>query len=182
MTAMGDVDGYSIVAFSPKQTFDDVSSVEFDVNLTDLGNRQWWKVGVLSTSNCPALDIRCMYSDVDAADLPTNLATPGRLIASWAGGLSGGYPGGMKIGNTSTSGGFDAGSDKMTRHPVSLVDNGNGSVTFTVAGVSRTVAGSFPQCPCRVVFYDHNYTPNKNEFGPGVQDGYTWHWDNIIIG
>ena len=38
-------------------------------------------------------------------------------------------------------------------------------------------AGSFPECPCRVVFYDHDYTPNKNEFGPGVQHGYTYHWD-----
>ena len=68
-------------------------------------------------------------------------------------------------------------NDKATRHPVSLVDNGNGTVTFTVAGVSTTQAGSFPQCPCRVVFYDHNYTPDKD----GVPAGHSWHWDNIII-
>ena len=95
--------------------------------------------------------------------------------------LSAGHPGGLKIGDTGTDGFFSAGSDKRTRHPVSLTDNGNGTVTFSVAGVSRTVSGSFPECPCRVVFYDHDYTPDKNEWGPGVQYGYTYHWDNIVV-
>ena len=181
MSSMGDVENYSIAAFSPKQVFDDVRSVEVDVSLTDLGNRQWLKFGVLSTRDCPALDTRCMYSDVAASDLPTNLATSGRLIASWSGGLSAGYPGGLKVGNTGTNKSYSAGADKATRHPVSLVDNGNGTVTFTVAGQSATVAGSFPECPCRVVFYDHSYTPNKNEWAPGTQRGYTYHWDNIVV-
>ena len=182
MTAMGDVENYSIVAFGPAEVFSNVSSVNVDVNLTDLGNRQWWKIGVLSTRDCPALDKRCMYSDVAAADLSTDLATSGRLIASWSGGLSAGYPGGLKIGNTQTSASFSAGNDKATRHPVSLIDNGNGTVTFKVANRSATVNGSFPACPCRVVFYDHNYTPDKSppETGKPVI-GYTWHWDNIVV-
>lgn len=179
MTSMGDVESYSVVAFSPRQTFDSVRSVSIDVNLTDLGNRQWLKFGVVSASQCSTLNIRCMFSDVAASNLPTSLATSTRLIASWGGGASAGHPGGLKIGNTGTTGQFSAGSDKMTRHPVSLVDNGNGTVTFTVAGVSRTASGSFPACPCRVVFYDHNYTPDKSEFGYPI--GHTWHWDNVVV-
>jgi hypothetical protein len=86
----------------------------------------------------------------------------------------------MKIGNTGTSTGSNpTPTDKATRHPVSLIDNKNGTVTFTVAGVSVTRAGSFPACPCRVVFYDHKYTPNKMDGGP--PRGYTWHWDNIVV-
>ena len=181
MTSMGDVENYSIVAFSPSQVFAGVSAVHVDVNLTDLGNRQWLKIGVLSTSDCPALDQRCMYSDVAASDLPSGLATDTRLIASWSGGLSAGHPGRLMIGDTQTDAAFDAGADKVTRHPVSLVDNGDGTVTFTAADASATVAGEFPECPCRVVFYDHNYTPDKNESGPGTQDGYTWHWDNVHV-
>jgi hypothetical protein len=181
MTTMGDVENYSIAAFSPAQVFERVSAVAVDVTLTDLGNRQWWKIGVLSVADCPALEVGCMYSDVAAADLPTDLATDGRLIVSWSGGLSGGYPGGLKIGNTGTVASFDADDDKRTRHPVALVDNGDGTVTFRVADRSATADGAFPACPCRVVFYDHNYTPDKNEAGPGTQYGYTWHWDNVEI-
>jgi hypothetical protein len=65
----------------------------------------------------------------------------------------------------------------MTRYPVSLVDNHNGTVTFTVNGTSVTRPGSFPVCPCHVVFYDQNYTPDKD----GVPVGHTWHWDTIVI-
>jgi hypothetical protein len=184
MSSMGDVDGYSVVAFSPAQVFNDVSSVSFEVNLTDLGTRQWWKVGVLSVADCPALDERCMYSDVDASSLPSDLKTSGHVMATWSGGISAGHPGGLMIGNQSDpgSGGFvsfDAGSDKMTRHPVTLSDNGAGTLTFNVAGKVKTAPGSFPACPCRVVFYDHNYTPEKSESGPPI--GFTWHWDNIIV-
>ena len=107
MTTMGDVDGYSIAAFSPARVFESVSEVKVDVNLTDLGTRQWWKIGVLSTDDCPALDRRCMYSDVDASDLGAGVAAPGRLIASWSAGVSAGYPGAHKVG--------DAGGDDSKR-------------------------------------------------------------------
>jgi hypothetical protein len=60
---------------------------------------------------------------------------------------------------------------------VSLVDNGNGTVTFTVAGSSCTTAGAFPDGPAHVVFYDNNYNPDKD--GPVI--GHTWHWDSIVV-
>ena len=48
MDSVGDTSGYSIGWFSPNQMFASVTEVDFDVNLTDLGDRKWWKVGVVS--------------------------------------------------------------------------------------------------------------------------------------
>jgi len=195
MTTMGDVDGYSIVWFSPDETFTDVTSVCFDVNLTDLGTRQWWKVGIVSEARyqsqteswlsgwfgpetyVPAF----VVSDVPPSNLD-GLDGPDIIVATWSGGASNaGYPGGMAIRDQHLNAGFDAGADKATRHPVCLVDNQDGTVTFTVAGSSGTAPDSFPAGPVRVVFFDHNYTPDKSESSFGVQRGYTWHWDNIEI-
>jgi hypothetical protein len=187
MTSMGEIAAYSVVWFSPDQVFSSVSEVCFDVNLTDLGNRQWWKVGVVSDSlfnstyrtgyNGVVSVPGFMISDVGSADLDDSLEGPDRIIATWSGGASAGYPGALKIGNNNVGGEVDAGSDKATRHPVCLTDNLNGTVTFTVAGESATSASSFPSGPSRVVFYDHNYTPDKD----GTPIGHTWHWDNIVV-
>jgi hypothetical protein len=183
---VGDTSGYSIGWFSPNQTFSSVREVDFDVNLTDLKDRQWWKVGVVSEArynstcngSCCGPAPGFLVSGVGSDDLPTSLATSDLFAATWSGGASAGYPGGMKIGNTNTNATSNpTPNDKMTRHPVRLVDNRNGTITFTVAGVSATANGSFPACPCRVVFYDHNYTPDKD----GTPQGHTWHWDNIIV-
>jgi hypothetical protein len=203
MTSMAGASGFDIVAFSPKDEFADVHSVSFDVNLTDLGNRQWWKVGVLSTDlwrddaiqygeswTCddykigPSLpDYGCgwapgwIVTDTHGSEVGSSLATDKLLVATWGGGASAGQYC-QKIGDTLTGGCVNpTPNDKATRHPVSLTDNGNGTVTFTVAGVATTTAGSFPDCPCRVVFYDNSYTPDKDT---GII-GHTWHWDNIVV-
>jgi hypothetical protein len=189
MSSVGDTSGYSVAWFSPNQVFGSVSSVNFDVNLTDLGPRQWWKVGVVSdalytSSYSDAYDGKSvpgfLVSDVGSSALRDNLATSDRLLATWSGQASAGWPGGyMKIGNSNTGTTSNpTPNDKAKRHPISLVDNRNGTITFTVAGVSVTRSGSFPACPCRVVFYDHKYTPNKMDGAPA---GYTWHWDNIVV-
>jgi hypothetical protein len=188
MTSMGDTDGYSITWFSPNQVFNSVRSVSVDVNLTDLGTRQWIKVGVVSDAlynstyggafpvgQVPGF----LLSDVGSSNLDARLAGPDRLVASWSGGASAGYPGGLKIGNTKMGGSYTAGTDKATRHPVTLTDNGNGTITWTVGPQSATATGRFPACPCRVVFYDHDYTPEKSESGYPV--GFTFHWDNIVV-
>jgi hypothetical protein len=193
MTSMGDTSGYSIVWFSPNQVFSSVDSISFDVNLTEQGNRKWWKVGVVSDAQYHTVNHPCcndapgfLASDVTASNLPSNLATNNLFYASWAGGLSGGCAvsgpcGGLKIGNTGTGVFSPASSDKATRYPVTLTDNKNGTITFTVNGISATRAGSFPACPCRVVIADHNYTPDKSERGGRVTNPYTWHWDNVVV-
>jgi hypothetical protein len=184
MTSVGDTSGYSIAWFSPNQTFASVDGISFAVNLTDLGERKWWKVGVVSDtlyqSTYPALSGPThgfLLSNIGSASLDGDLSGPDRLVVSW-GPDHGGF---MSIGNTFTGTASNPTPlDKMTRHPVSLVDNHNGTVTFTVAGVSVTGAGAFPACPCRVVFYDHSYTPNKAMF-PRPPNPYTWHWDSIVV-
>jgi hypothetical protein len=189
MDAIGDTSGYSIGWFSPKQVFDHVDSVAFDVNLTNLGDRKWWKVGVVSLStynttwngSCCGPAQGFLFADVGAAALP-GLEGPGRLIATWGEDCTSncvgrlfGVGGNHRAGQTNTDP-----NDKITRHPVTLVDNHNGTVTFTVAGVAVTQEGAFPACPCRVVLYDHNYTPNKS-FWPRVPNPYTWHWDSVVV-
>ncbi len=198
MTSMGDVDNFSLIAFSPKVVFDSVSEVSFEVNLTDLGNRQWWKVGVITEElynsqwNYYNDDVvpGFLITDVGPANLG-GLNGPDRLVATWSGGVSAGYPGRMMIGDTNADYNgtvYDdvTGSrvranptptDKGTRHDVSLVDNGDGTVTFTVAGIGGTKPGSFPECPCRVLFWDNNYTPDKDT----NPIGHTWHWDDIAV-
>ncbi len=196
MTSMGDVEAYSIVTFSPKQVFPSVSSVCFDVNLTDLGNAQWWKVGVVSEAKYNSIrrdgglyDVPgFMAADVEASGVEASLATNDMLVATWAGGVSAGWPGGLKIGNTpSNVMSNPAPNDVATRFPVCLEDNGNNTVTFTVAGSSFTTAGSFPAGRARVVFYDNSYEPDQtciyaNTNCSGGEVVHTsWHWDNIAV-
>lgn len=47
MSAMGDVDGYSVTNFFPKQEFDFASGngiIEFDVNINGNPGRSWWEI------------------------------------------------------------------------------------------------------------------------------------------
>ena len=177
MTAMGEVDGFSIVTFAPKPTFDAVSRVCVDVNLTNLGARQWWKMGVVSAGlydstyrGVPGY----VLSDVTASDVPDIIGND-RVIASWGG--AGAHVALLRIGHDVGPQANPTPTDKATRHQACLVDNQNGTITFTVAGTSMTSPGSFPTGPKRVVFYDQNYTPDKD--GPVL--GHTWHWDNVLV-
>ena len=68
-------------------------------------------------------------------------------------------------------------NSKPPRLTSSITDNGNGTITVDYAGVwTETFSGSFPD-EFRVVFKDHNYTPDKD----GRPIGHTYHWDNIIV-
>ncbi len=191
MTTMGDVDGYSVVWFSPNKVFSSVADVSFDVSLADLGTRQWFQVGVVSEKvynqqatagvlmgNTAPAHLRAVDS---ASTLNRNLSDGDVLIATWGGGSAAGYAGKLRIGNGHQRRAFanPTPKSKVDRHPVRLVDNNNGTVSFSVAGVTLVDVASFPSCPCRVVFYDHSYNPDKSERGQPI--GYTWHWDNIRI-
>lgn len=184
MTAIGDTSGYSVGWFSPDQVFDSVTEVCWDVNLTNLGSRQWWKVAVLS------VDAPDIMSDQQASSL-SGIEGPDRAVASWSGG--GGWEGKLRIGGDSKNGpGLHAGSDKMTRYPGCFRDNQDGTLTMTMTGPvmagdvsteSFTVPGSFPSGALKVVFQDHSYTPTKddNHVGGRSLTDFTWHWDNIIV-
>jgi hypothetical protein len=191
MTSVGDTSGYSIAYFSPKQAFNSVKSISFNVNLTNLGDRKWWKAGVVSEAlynstwneSCCGPAPGFLLADTGSPGL-SGLDGPDRLIGTWGEdrtAVAPFYPAHFGIGSNHTVGSTSTDpNDKATRHPVSLVDNKNGTITFTVAGVSVTQSGAFPACPCKVVIYDHSYTPNKS-FVPRVENPYTWHWDNIRV-
>jgi hypothetical protein len=66
---------------------------------------------------------------------------------------------------------------KVLRRPFSITDNGNGTITFQFNSFAQTVPGSFPSGDFKVMFKDHNYTPDKD----GTPVGHTWHWDNIVV-
>ena len=142
MTSIGDTSGYSTGWFTPKQTFTGATQVSWDVNVTDLGARQWWEVAIVPASfdsgvpSCP----QCAAQDfvTPAAGLP-------------------GYPkGSVVVGkgaygndvNVSTNGvnrnvsqyvsvcSFDPEgcASKAIRRTFTITDNRNGTVTVNFGG------------------------------------------------
>jgi hypothetical protein len=175
MTSVGDTSGYSIAWFSPDQTFNEQTRVSWDVNVTNLGFRQWWEVVIVPVA---APDLSCHevfpcglpqvgYPDdtvmlnnnrawIDGADLdpwwPSDYCSPSPVDPEGC-------------------------TSKAIRRSFSIVDNLNGTITFTINGAAFTYPGVFPSGDWKVVFKDHNYTPDKD----GVPVGHTWHWDSIAI-
>jgi hypothetical protein len=181
MTTMGDVDGYSIVWFSPNQTFNGQRTVSWDVNSTDLGGRQWWEVAIIPD---PVPDLSCI------SWLPCDIPSHHRDAV-----IVGNRDNTLRVwsNNAETSPTWqtfcrdreprynletaEACSSKAIRRPWSVTDNGNGTLTIRFREHQWRVSGSFPSGRFRVVFKDHNYTPNKDN----NPIGYTWHWDNIVV-
>jgi hypothetical protein len=179
MTGMADVDGYTILSFSPNRSFRNVREVCWDVNLTDLGGRKWTQVILVPEAAFQANRQRLDYispitQDVDqtAVRLPAGsfmwqswdhkarlFQGQQELLFDWSG--------------------FST-SDKAKRYQHCMRDNGDGTITTTQerdnGRRTLTVRGSFP-AEARVIFQDDNYTPEKD----GPLQGFTWHWDNIII-
>ncbi len=185
MTSIGDTSGYSTGWFSPKATFTGQNKVSWDVNVTDLGNRQWWEVmiapadfrsGVGSCPQCAVAD----WLSPDPSGLP---AYPNGSV------VVGNGPFGRDIQVHTDGAERDVASSsictldpegcgsKPIRRTFSITDNENGTVTVDYGGFATyTVPGSFPD-QFNVIFKDHNYTPEKDN----NPVGFTWHWDNIFV-
>jgi hypothetical protein len=203
MTAVGDTSGYSLAWFTPKQSFTDQTMVSWDVNVTDLGGRQWWEVMIYPESDASRyFEARtesqhgtdCLVCTTEgwmaqtAGLLPYG---PGSIVVGTGpaalqdpkihyDGRSNLYTANTKIckGAYTWFKGSGACDSKKTRLTFSIRDNQNGTITVDFGGAFRqTFSGSFPDEPWRVVFKDHNYTPDKD--GPPI--GHTWHWDNIAV-
>jgi hypothetical protein len=184
MTSIGDTDGYSTGYFEPQQIFSDVTTVSWDVNITDLGSRQWWEVsivpatfesGVAACPHCSATDWIASTAGLPA--FPRNSIVVGnasRGYQVWTDGVDRNVLPHWQLSNDAP----DATASKATRLPFSITDNRDGTITVDFGGLRTfTVPGAFPEDGFRVVFKDHNYTPDKD----GVPIGYTWHWDNIAV-
>jgi hypothetical protein len=180
-------EGYVTVWFSPKQTFRNVSKVCWDQNITDLGGGKWTIVNFLTPAEYEGkVDLGYTSPDFPKDGGPSTPQGPA------ANGVKV-FRGGM---NSYTNGKFHDGvhgitvSDKAARYKHCVIDNGNGTLTTTIAQpngrtVSRKVRGKIPDGPIRVQFADDSYNPDKHFDAKGVEANssglYTWHWDNIEI-
>jgi hypothetical protein len=180
-------EGYVTVWFSPKQTFENVSGVCWDQNITDLGGGKWTIVNFLTAPEY-AGKTDLAYTSPDFPKSGGASSTQG----SAANGVKF-FRGGM---NSYTDGKMHGGargvtvSDKAARYKHCVFDNGNGTLTTTTAQpngrtISRVVSGSIPHGDIRLEFADDSYNPDKHFDAKGVppnsSDLYTWHWDNIKI-
>jgi hypothetical protein len=180
MTSM-DTFGYALVSFAPNRPVSDFSRICWEQNLTDLGGRKWTQVVVVPEETYEANDGRLDYISPTTQEVdPSALRiTDGTFLVE----LLRGSPRTF-MGQQETS--FLAGNvfqvaDKAERYRHCLVDNGDGTVTFTQerdgGTLVNTAPGAFPD-RARVIFQDASYDPPKD---PGGVEGQTWHWDQIEI-
>lgn len=189
MSSMGDVEGYSVTAFWPKQAFDFAAGgvLEFDVNLNDDNPRSWWEVLIV-----PRDELR-----VGAAQawLPIDETYPqDRILLSFFNntrniqvGAGAPAPKGVIIDEsdwTSWAGHHPddpAISDRRIRRTMQIALT-NGKISWAIQKADGsfddyvvTVPGGLPFTRGLVLFKTHAYTPKKD----GNNDNYTFHWDNI---
>lgn len=182
MTSMGDVDGYSIIWFSPNRQFrrEIHKRVSWDVNVTNLGARQWWEVSIVPVG---AEFLATAGSLADTAGI-AHYNSQSVIVGS-------GPLGGTVNITTNNKNRYDGWrpicgqseldpegcASKMLRRTFSIIDNNNDTLTVDYGGLfKKTVPGRFPE-RFEVYFKDHNYTPDKD----GMPAGHTWHWDTIRI-
>ncbi len=186
MTSMNTF-GYSIVSFSPRHTFNNVSRVCWDQNLTDLGGRKWTMMLVLPEWEYQANGGRLDYVVPGFG----NPGEPGgnQLIPSTESlgvkvhvGTMTTYSGRSELGGT---GSLFKVADKARRYRHCAEDLGNGQIRVSQERNNGTqtwvLPGRFPDGPARVIFEDDNYDPPKSPPEQPVANPFTWHWDNISI-
>lgn len=188
MTSIGDTSGYSIGAFSPAQSFTGVREVRWDVNLTELGNRQFPEIKLIPADRFDFQDLPCSIEW-----LPCDTSTHGELgsvgVSFQNHELSINNGADNKVLSGRWGGPWlhpdDPAVDSIRiRRTHVFRDNGDGTLSFSIEqpdGTFLTVTrdGSFPDGPVRVVFADHNYTPLKAE--NGTPETFSWHWDDITV-
>lgn len=176
--------GYAISAFTPTQTFTDVTSICWDQNLTDLGGGKWMVLTLVPGAVFGGrLDYTLPEFDADNGPGDFNLQRQSRwqfkLFRNQLRIFNSipGSPGG----NFATDAGFVAGSDRATRYRHCLTENASGLIVVSQqrpGGVSSWVSASrFPDGPVTVIWADDTYDADKHG-GTGL---YTWHFDNIEI-
>ncbi|MEM7049086.1 MAG: hypothetical protein AAF604_05480 [Acidobacteriota bacterium] len=196
MTALGEVDPYSLSAFWPKQEFDFANggTLEFEVNI-NLGhdNRSWWEVLI-----APRDQLRVAAGPVDAAideKYPHDriVFDFNRLIRRIKVGTGALAPEGWRA-NERQFLTYDwaywnalhpddpALTDRRIRRTMRITLETD-RVTWAIETAdgdfdewSVDVPGGLPFTRGLVLFKTHAYTP---EFSAGNTDTYTFHWDNI---
>ena len=190
MSSMGDVEGYSVTAFWPRQEFDFAKggTLQFDVNINDAHPRSWWEVLIAPREQLrigPAEDwlpIDETYPE-DRIVLTFHESSR-REIKVGTGAVA---PQGWTVSENDWRDWRDiapsdpALSDRRVRRTMRVeldrneirwsVEKADGS--FDVYSVP--VPGGLPFTRGLVQFKTHAYTPEKD----GNRDVYTFHWDNV---
>jgi hypothetical protein len=195
MTSIGDVDGYSTISFSPKQTFAQLHKVCWDQNVTDAGGRAWTEVVIVPTAKVADGDlthVNPQFESVDEFSKQHNTTTWGAMIHGQYFGLFV-FANGVedRSGENYQLGKDQAGREsRAIRRQHCLFINPNNTVTVQIdqgtnGFYTHTYPGVIPP-NVRVIFEQHAYTPDKDGEAcrpRGVLTGcrYTWHWDNITI-
>ncbi len=169
MTSVGHVDSYSVAWFSPKQTFSSISEVCWDVNIsTDvLGHRQWWEVSVEPVDGPDVTAISWLAGTANVPDYGE-----ARAVVLGFGPDNPPYAK-LSVGNDVVGEGSpddpEARGDVRIRRPHCLTWNEDLTVTYsTVDGEGEPFIWTtetpvdLPAGELKVVFKDHNYTPNKD--------------------
>ena len=181
--------GYAQIDFSPQQVFTNVSKICWDMNQTEMGGRKWVDVVVIKEATYQANGGKLFYAlpgfDVSIAGGGIFFGDQDNFMLSMFEGSTETYNGqiGYPTGNRNDDDGFTT-TDKARRYRNCMTDNGNGTISFELerdSGVARrTLDGSFPDGPARVIFADATYDPFKGDH-PDPMHTNTWHWDNITI-
>ena len=173
---------YAQVDFAPKQTFEDVTRVCWRQNRTDLGGRMWTQLVIVPLATYESNDGRFDYvASRFSPEGPGKYgihATDETLLVE----IGTGDPR-VQVGQRVDDGGgsWDAGSDKATRYQICVEDSGRDlEITFETDEAPDVYRreGRIPSGPVKVIFQHDLYNPDKD---PGVSNGYTVHWDDLII-
>jgi hypothetical protein len=185
-----DTTGYAVVAFSPKQTFNNVTKVCWDINATDEGGGKWTQMLIvpeaLYQQFAPRLDYVTADSNGDGGPGDFNIQAgdhPGTSV--W--GLKD-FRGTQELFSGANVLWKDDGSfvtaDKAARYRHCLEETSPSTSRLTIDRANGTTStfdlpSAIPDGPARVVFQDEMYDPPKR--GGYNPNNVTWHWDNIAI-
>lgn len=190
MSAMGDVDGYSVSAFYPRQEFDFSTGngvLEFDVSL-NTNNRSWWEVMILPreklqfgaakhwlpiSETYPAHSIVLSWMDeTRSIQVHNEKPAPDGIVVE---------KGDWRKWGESVDKTDPALTDRRIRRKMKVTLTNNKiswdiqKADGTFDNFSADVPQGLPLSKGLVVFKTHAYTPTKD----GNMNEYTYHWDTI---
>ena len=192
MSSMGDVAGYSVTSFWPRQafSFNDCAVLEFDVNINDGHARHWWEVMITRREQLKvgaASSFAPIQERYPEDRFVFSFSGNQRRIDVGAGALD---PEGILLQESERSTWREkfpddpANSDRRIRRKMQIAF-ADDQIHWSIAKEDGSfdtqtvdVPEGFPFREGLVLFKTHAYTPEKDD----NFDTYTFHWDNIRFG
>ncbi len=182
MTAY-DTGGYAHLDFRPDRTFNDVTRVCWDQNITDMGGK-WTQLAIVPNGHFVANDARMDYTDPrrNGSGQPGSWGLPitnGTFLLTLDGRSATSNDQGLNIGTTPR----EITEDRAFRASHCVEQTSPTEVTITIetsdgGETNETLPGVMPAGEVVVIFQDVSYNPRKRT---GNDDEFSWHWDNLLI-